>query len=118
MSATVTTPNEIVAETMRQIRTLAPAKIDFEGKSYRFTSYLFDNDSNTVRVDYNRRERGAFLASKVVFSIRYDSASDLYTITSEHFDGKTFDSRWIRTTEGATFDAFERIALFAVPLAD
>ena len=115
MNDTAALSPEIV-EIVRQWNALAPKSFRFAGTNYKLAARpLFDNATTTVRFDYCHKARGAFLSSKVVFSVSYDAGADLYRIAAEHFDGTTFASTYLALTEGATFEAFARPDLLARP---
>jgi len=102
--------NTINTQTNNQYKTLAPSSLKFGKKTYKKTSIIFDDKTNTVFFKhFGRKQKGAFLKDQVSIIVSYDFGSDTYTITAKHFDGKTMDSKKIFSYDGMFWDQFSEI---------
>ena len=96
---------------IRQFNLLAPTRMEWAGRNYRYTGALYD--ATSIRFDFTaRKRRGAIIADKVSFVVRYDRNADAYDIDAIATDGITFDTPTIAGWRGVYADGFADIAVW------
>jgi hypothetical protein len=93
----------------------AERALTYRGKTYTLTMtptmpILTDRPNNEAHFSYMaRKARGAFMASKIRVSVRYDEGADLYDLTFRHSDGATLDVSDLAEMTGAYVEDFQRL---------
>jgi hypothetical protein len=99
--------NATNTETSRQFNALAPAAVKVAGKTYKRKGGVYDDAANCVRFDFvGRKQRGAFIADKVVVAVTYQHGADLYDVVITKCDGATFENADLANIDGVEFSAF------------
>lgn len=104
--------NATQAETIRQFLALTPETIRVGRQTFK-RAVTLTGDGNQVIFAWASKRKGAFVADKLVATVDYDEALDLYEIVVQRFDGVTFETSTTWDVAGATFNAFESIAVMA-----
>ena len=98
--------------TINQWNTEAPKIMKIGRKTYTAKHTL--TTDNAVQFVYAARKAGGeMLASKAVWTVKYDRASDLYDVDLVLFDGATLEDRKVHTWEGVFWTFFADAGVFA-----
>ena len=98
--------------TVKALRAVAPTSIKMNGRTFKHSGCLFSDEKSEIRWDYTaRKQRGAFMGSKISAKITYNQALDLYDIEITHFDGMTLDSEIISDWSNCTWESFAAFGL-------
>jgi hypothetical protein len=97
--------------TARQFLALAPETFKALGKTWKIDRrQILVIDAQTIQVAYKgRKQRGAFLADKVVFEVGYGAGYDLYSIKASRFDGLALEASDLRSVDAVTLEAFASV---------
>ena len=101
----------ILATIASQFNYAAPSTLTVGGKSFNRKGGVYDNAAGVVRFDFvGRKQRGAFMADKVVVSVSYNDGADLYNVKIEKCDGASFDVTTIKECDGMYAECFATLA--------